>query len=264
MKKLLIGILSLLVFTTQGFTLTIEGTGDSQELLRGLSKLYYETTKIKVSIPNSVGSGGGIKKVIKGECKLARVARPLKEKEKNKGLSYILFAYSPIVFVANVDRKGPLDISSNQIVNIFKGEIKTWDKLQKNGLKGKIYIINREVGDSSRNILDKTLKGFSHIEKFAGVIANYNSEAKDLLTKYKNTIGYLSMPNTIDTNLKIISVDGVHPSLQNIRDKRYNYLTPFSFVYKKTLTPEAKSFIEFLKTDKAKTFMIQNGVVPVL
>ena len=40
----------------------------------------------KVSVPNSIGSGGGIREVTNNRIDIARVARPLKDKEKRPGL----------------------------------------------------------------------------------------------------------------------------------------------------------------------------------
>ena len=243
-------------------TLIIEGTGDSQELLRGLAKIYKQQTGNEVIIPNSIGSGGGIKKLIRGDIKIARVARSLKDKEKVHELSYKLFAYSPIVFVLNTDVKNEINLNTNDIVNIYSYNIDTWEELKNTNLEGKIYVINREKGDSSRSILEKKLKGFINIKAMAGITANYNSEAIKLLTKYKNTIGYLSLPNTLNTNLKIVSVDNIFPSVKNIINNQYKLVTPLGFVFKGKLEKNSKSFFDFLQTSSAKEFMIKTGVVP--
>ena len=243
--------------------LTIDGTGDSQELLRGLANIYNINTGNKVIIPNSIGSGGGIKKVINGDSKIARVARGLKNKEKVNGLSYILFAYSPVVFVINTDIQEEINFSREDILNIYNSTVKNWEELKNTGLNGKIYVVNREVGDSSRAILEKKLKEFKDIKKMMGITANYNAEAIEFLTKYKNTIGYLSLPNTTNTNLKILSLDNIFPTIDNIKNNQYNLTTPLGFVFKGELENNAKAFLAFLKTPLAKDFMIKSGVVPI-
>jgi len=266
-ENMLIKLLFLSIFISFSYAnsqipLTIEGTGDSQELLRGLAKIYKEETGNIVVIPDSIGSGGGIKKLIKGDIKIARVARALKDKEKVHELSYKLFAYSPIVFVLNTDVKNEINLNTEDILNIFNYNIDKWEMIKNTNLEGKIYVINREKGDSSRSVLEKHMKGFKDIKEMTGITANYNSEAIKLLLKYNNTIGYLSMPNTLNTNLKIVSVDNIFPSIENIMNHHYKLTTPLGFVFKGKLEKNAKSFLDFLKTSSAKAFMIELGVVP--
>jgi len=264
MKYFLLWIpLLILQLQANTFTLTIEGTGDSQELLRGLAKVYeVEHQDMIINIPNSIGSSGGIKKVIENKLVLARVARKLKYKEKKEGVKYLLFAYSPVVFVVNANNKKNYNISSSDILKIFKGDIESWENIKGVDLSGKIYVVNRELGDSSLSILQKNFYGFDKIEKFTGIIANYNSEAINLITKYKNTIGYLSLANTMNTSLNILSIDGISPSMENIKTSKYKYLTPFGFAYKGELTKESKKFLKFLNSKSAKEYMISHGVIP--
>ena len=43
-------------------TLTIEGTGASQDILRSVAKAFTEANPgITVNVPDSIGSGGGVK-----------------------------------------------------------------------------------------------------------------------------------------------------------------------------------------------------------
>lgn len=245
-------------------TLTINGTGDSQELLRGLASIYKAETGNEVIIPNSIGSGGGINRVIKGESKIARVARGLKEKEKAYGLSYKLFAYSPVVFVVNTEITKPINLNTNDILNIYNSKITKWEDLKNTNLNGKIYVINREDGDSSRSVLDKNIKDFKNIIKPTGITAFYNGEAIKFLTKNKNTIGYLSISNTIGTKLKIISLNNIYPSIENIKNKSYKLTTPFGFVFKGELNSKTKEFFKFLQSPKAQNYMILNGIISVI
>ena len=254
----------LLSHVTATKTLTIEGTGDSQELLQELAKLYekkYPNTSIIV--PNSVGSSGGIKKVTANACELARVARPLKKQEKEKGLKNIIFAYSPIVFVINGKITNNV-LSEKDIIGIFDGTLTHWEQLPNIGLIGKIYIVHREQGDSSRTILEENIPSFKDIQKSVGATAFYNQEAISMLTKYRNTIGYLAMGNVKNTNLQIVQYNGILPTLENIKMNKYNLVTPLGLVYKGKLNEIAKHFIEFLKSDEAKQIMHDYEIIPNL
>ncbi len=256
-------LINVLIVThlTASDTLVIEGTGDSQELLRALATAYEKKhSNSSIIIPNSIGSSGGIQKVINNLCTVARAARPLKVKEREKGLRSFVFAYSPIVFAINGDIK-EISLTEKNILNIFDGIITTWDELPNVGLSGKIYIINREAGDSSKTILERYIPKFKDVQN-EGITAFYTQEAIRLLNKYKNTIGYLPVVSTKNTNLTIVQLNGILPTLENIKNNKYKLVTPFSFVYKGELKGVAKKFKEFLKSDEAVAIMYAYGVIP--
>ncbi|MBU4117543.1 MAG: hypothetical protein KJ555_02120, partial [Proteobacteria bacterium] len=79
MKKInvLLALLSFLVFppfpsqAENAKQLVIPGTGDSQVLLQKLAVLYTKNRPVTVEIPESIGSGGGIRSVITGKTEIA-------------------------------------------------------------------------------------------------------------------------------------------------------------------------------------------------
>ena len=74
-------------------SLVIAGTGDSQKLFREIANAFEKTNSgTKIVVPDSIGSGCGIRSAAQGKCDLGRVARPLKGKEKNISLiiNYLL------------------------------------------------------------------------------------------------------------------------------------------------------------------------------
>ncbi len=242
-------------------TLTISGTGDSQELLVELAKKFERLNpSVTVNLPNSIGSGGGIKQVIHDNCKLGRTARPLKKSEISEGIKEIIFAYSPIVFVVNNDEI-KANFTSQNILDIFSGKIKRFEDITNCAIKGKFYVLRRESGDSSLIVLENNFIWFKDIKNYAGKIIFSSLQTKNILLKYKNTIGYISLANIKDTTLKIINVDNTLPTKENILNGKYKLVTPFALVYKNKLQGIEKQFVEFLKTKEAKEVMQNFGVV---
>ena len=246
-------IICLSVFSFAAQTIVIEGTGDSQELLQKLGEKFEKLhPDIKVIVPNSVGSGGGIQKVIHGQSDFGRVARKLKPQESKYGLSYVLFAYSPVVFVLNGDIPKSFNLSSKDIVNIFSGKVIKWEQIKNSILKGKIYIIKREEGDSSLTTLKNNLVGFKDIKNYVGLAKYSTQETMLTLKKYKNTIGYLPLSVAKDSGLKIIKLNDIYINKLS---------TPFALVYKNDLTDLNKQFIKFLKTKEILDFMKDYGLI---
>ena len=241
--------------------LVIPGTGDSEVLLRNLAQLYTRNRPgITVEIPESIGSGGGIRSVITGKNEIARVARPLTEKESSQGLTSRIFALAPIVFAVSSGVAGVTNLSLEQILGIYSGTIRQWDEL---GGGGKIYVMNREDGDSSRTVLENFLPGFKEISAPAGAVVYTTPEAVRILTASPNTIGYLPMPAVAGTGLKVLSVQDIASTAANVRQKKYQLVVPFALVWKDPLPPLAQDFVNFLSTPAAKKLMLENGAIPV-
>ena len=236
------------------------GTGDSQELLRTLGAAFEKTNPgVSVVVPDSVGSDGGIKAAAAGECDFGRVARPLKDQEKELNLSYKVFSFSPIVFV--VDPASAVDnLSSKQVVDIYSGKIVAWTEI--GGKGGKIAVINREAKDSSRGELNKHVEGFKAIENPVGTTAVKTPEAVDLLSKTPGAVGYLPAAMAKGLTLKVVKINGVAPTAANVAQGAYVIASPFGLVWKGELKPAANRFFQFLKSSEGKKIIIDFGTVP--
>ena len=234
-----------LIYTQNKNKIIIAGTGDSQAVLRAIAKKFesrYPGTKVEV--PDSIGSSGGIRSTAEGLCDFGRVARKIKENEKKYQLNYKLFAYSPIVFVVNGSVKKINNITYEQIISIYSGKITMWNEL--GGENTKIYIANREPGDSSRTILEKNLPGFNKITSFAGKIIYTTPETVEIISKYENTIGYVPLSATKKQNLKILKINGFSPTAKNINNGSYKIYVSLGIVWKGKLQGLAKQFVEYL------------------
>ncbi|WP_040334149.1 substrate-binding domain-containing protein [Candidatus Magnetobacterium casense] len=242
-------------------TLVIEGTGDSQDLLRVLAKAYEKSHRgTKIEIPDSVGTTGGIKLTAEGKCVMGRTARKLRDKEKAYNLNYKEFAYSPVVFIANLDNKKPDNLSTEQIIDIFSGKITSWEELGGQGQQ--IYVVNRQEGDSGRDVLEQNMAGFKDIKKLAGKTVYTTPESVDILKQYKNTIGYVHISMVLNSGLTVLKVDGIYPSVKDVQNGSYKLMSPFGLVWKGELTGLARDFMDFLFTKEAQTIIIKNGTVP--
>jgi phosphate transport system substrate-binding protein len=245
----------------EGRKITIAGTGDSEQLLRVLAKSLEEKLKgCKIEVPDSIGSGGGIKALVAGKVDLARVARPLKMNEEKSGLTYKLFAKSPVVFVINPSVTNIDNITTEQIIGIYSGSIINWQEL---GIQyGKIYPVTRETGDSSLKIINKNISDFEKIStKVAKTIYN-TPQTIDALVRHRNTIGFAPMSAVAGTKLRILKVDGIYPSIENVSNGKYRLVVPLGIVYKEEPAGLTRKFIDFLYSDQGQRIIIENGAVP--
>lgn len=275
-KNILLALLYLLVFSSfpalarspmernspdRPRVLVIPGTGDSQILLRKLALLYTKKRpQFTVEIPESIGSGGGVRSVITDKSEIARIARPLTEKERAHGLKFRVFALAPIVFAINPAVAGVENLSSEQIVGIYSGRIQQWDAL---GGVGKIYVMSREEGDACRTVLENFIPGFKEISVPAGATVYSTPEALQTLIASPGAIGYLPLPAMVDAGLKALRVQDIAPSPANVRQKKYQLAVPFALTWKDPLSPLAQDFLAFLSSPTARKLMLEYGATPV-
>jgi phosphate transport system substrate-binding protein len=268
--KQFVSILALVLATLFSFPvasvakeLIVVGTGDSQSLLRLLGEAFNQTyPEINITIPDSIGSSGGIRAVASGKYTLGRTARPLSDKEMEFGLTEFTFGYSAVAIFINKSITGIENISSEQLVSVFHGTTSNWADL--GGPDQKIYLVNRETGDSSQKVLCRQIPGFTAIKKFPGPVFFSTSEAMDALAKNRNTIGYGPLSMILPSKMRSLSFNNVSPSAENISNDTYPLFTPFSLVWKGKLPENYQRFVDYLKTPDAKKIMVSAGVQPAV
>ena len=246
--------------------LVIEGTGDSQFVLKQLAGLFAQDHPgARVLVPDSVGSGGGIKKLIQGKTGLASTARPLREKEKGHGFVQIPFALSPVVFAASPQGVvGVKNLSLSQILDMYSGNIANWSRI--GGPDHKLFLVNREAGDSSRKVIDNHLKSVPGLDRrlgFGGKTFYTTPEAAQAVALNRYTIGYLPFSTALEKGLHLFKIEGISPDQQSIKAGRYPFITTFFLVRPENPAPSARQFLAFISTAPAKKRMLELGVFPI-
>jgi len=264
MKKIM--TLAVVLFMFAGFALAgekivIEGTGDSQQFLHVLAQAFEQKHPGKVvEVPNAIGSAGGIKALIEGKCDLARIARPLKASEKQFGLSSRTFALSPVVFIVSANVQGIENITLDQVTGIFLGKIVSWEELGATG--GKIYVANRENGDSCRSVLENMFPDLkTAFSSSVGKIIYSTPELIEVVSRNDSVIGYAPMAMTRGVKVRIVAFDGAYPSLENVKEKAYKAVVPLGIAWRNEPAGLVKEFLDFLFSVEAEGIMSENGLI---
>jgi len=246
-------------------TLTIPGTGACETVLKSVAAAYEATSPwIKVVIPPSVHSGGGIRQVIDGKADLARVARGLTPEEAGKGLMVRVFAKDAIVFAVGAEVQAR-NLTIRQIADIFSGKIGTWEQLGAG--KGLIRVLLREPGDSSLEVIRAKYPEIRDLRFTAqGKVTYYDHEMLEMLQKYRNAIGFISLSTLGAGNSLVtaVGIDGIVPTRENVLSGKYPLVTEYSLVYREgDLPSEARGFVDFLFSEPGGKTLSGHGLVPV-
>ena len=261
MKRCLIAVLflGLIVIPVMSLdTVVVGGTGANQEILRIIASEFMKLNPdCVIEVPDTIGSGGGIKAVSNGAIDIARVARELKDTEKIDGLVYREFGLSPVVFATN--RNTDIDnLSMSQVYDIYRGTQNNWQAF--GGGNQRIYVIGRENGDSSLSEIQKIMKEFQNLEYSAQLlVVNKDTMMIDRLSQKPGAIGYGSLSNMKAANLNVLSIDNIEPL-----DPAYRIHSHFAFVYfPEKLSPAARKFLDFVYSDAGKRILRANNCLSV-
>lgn len=238
--------------------LVIVGTGSGVAILKALGDAFTQANpEITITIPESIGSGGGIKAVGRDEFLLGRVAREPQEKEKPYGLTYVAFAKELVAFFTNKSVTVN-NLTTQHIVDIYSGKVTNWKEV--GGSDANIRVVRRQEGDSSMDVLLKLLPGFKDItitEKAKTAFSDPETEQTVLGTANVIAFGSYSNAKAIDVN--IVTVDG-----KGATDADYPYTAMLGFVYKEAnYTGDLKKFVEFVTSPAAAEIIKAAGGVPL-
>lgn len=234
-----------------------DGSTSMNKVIVALGEAFEADTGITVTY-NATGSGAGIQAVQEGRCDIGLSSRDLKDEEKANGLEGTILAYDGIAIIVNPNNPvSDLDIET--IAKIYTGEIKNWKEV--GGNDAEIVLIGREAGSGTRD-------GFESITDTEDQ-CQYRQELTstgDVITTVASNpgaIGYASLASVKDT-VKALTVGGVAPSEETIKDGSYVVQRPFVLVTQKDakLTENAQKFFDYITSEAANEIISSAGVVP--
>ena len=171
-----------------------------------------------------------------GERDLVLAAEPEGEvlnqlKEEGHWL-YTPFATDALVFVVNQDN--PVDnLTWDQVKKIYTGEITNWKEV--GGDNVDIVPFQRNQGAGSQTMFEKlVMVGQSPMEAPETWVPDSMAGLLDAVRQYDNspaaigyTVYYYANDMEMAQGLKVLSIDGVAPDSQSIREGKYPFLNPY-------------------------------------
>lgn len=243
----------------------VVGSTSVSPLIEKMAAEYNKTdanTKINIQ---AVGSSAGIKAAQDGTAQIGMSSRELKDSEKAE-LTETKIAIDPIAVVTN-PANGVENLTKDQIVGIFKGEIKNWKEV--GGADKPIVVVIREAGSGTRDAFEEIMKLTSEkdgkkISLVAqdAITADSNGAVKQNIATKENAIGYLSF-GVVDNTVKGLSVDGVKPSTENVKNDTYLIKRPFLLVCKGEYDAAAKKFVDFIMSAEGQKMVEADGYISV-
>ncbi len=236
---------------------TTDGSTSMEKVIGGLGEAFQNETGIAFTY-NPTGSGSGIKAVEEGRCDIGLSSRDLKDEEKAAGLEGTVLAYDGIAIIVNPENPVK-DLSLEQIAKIYKGEITNWSEV--GGNDGEIVLIGREAGSGTRD----GFESITETEEACKYRQELTSTGDVITTVSQNpgAIGYASVASVKDSVIAV-TVDGIAPTDETIKDGSYVVQRPFVLVTKSDvqLSDAAQQFYDYITSTDAMGIITEAGVVP--
>lgn len=244
---------------TEGGTVSTDGSTSMEKVIGSLGESFEGKNPGVTFTYNPTGSGSGITAVAEGRCDIGLSSRNLKEEEKAQGLTETVLALDGIAVIVNPDN--PVnDLDLETIGRIYKGEITNWKDVGGNDLE--IVLIGREAGSGTRD-------GFESItgtEDACGYRQELTSTGDVITTVAGNpaAVGYASLASVKET-VKALSVGGIAPTEETVKDGSYVVQRPFVLVTKSgaQLSETAQKFFDYITSPEANEIISSAGAVPV-
>lgn len=188
---------------------------------------------------------------------------------KQLGLDLKLTPIGREAFVFFVNRKNKINgLSSEQLKGIYSGEITNWEEV--GGEKEAIRAFQRPEDSGSQTAL-QSFMGEKQImdaptEDIASGMGGIINEVAQY-RNFKNAIGYTfrfySTEMVQNNNIKLLEIDGVAPTKENIRNNRYPISAEFYIVTAGTENANVKKLIDWVLSPQGQQLVEKAGYVPV-
>lgn len=137
--------------------------------------------------------------------------------------------------------------------------------------KGEISVLSREAGSGTRGafielmgIEQKNAQGKKvDMTTDNADVTNSTSVMLTSVSRNPNAIGYVSMGSLKDNSVKVLDIDGVKASVENIVKGDYKVARPFVVATKGELKTAAKAFLDFINSKNGQDVIVKNGYISV-
>ncbi|WP_281645649.1 substrate-binding domain-containing protein [Parendozoicomonas sp. Alg238-R29] len=221
----------------------------------------------------SKGSNTGFKAMDRGDADIVASSRAVKPKEikllSSLGditaqTSEIVVALDAVVIIVNPNN--PVNsLTINEIARIFKGQYGNWSRIGKGN--GPIRILARDESSGTRDTFDNLVlgKGVQIYNRHMSYISN--EALSEEVSSNKNAIGFCSYSTIEESKAISVAMAGgaaIYPDSVNISTEDYPLSRRLYFYMPEGIeNPDAKDFLEFVKTDSAQQVVEQSGFIPV-
>ena len=240
-------------------TVATDGSTSMEKVIGALGEAFQNENGGVTFTYNPTGSGSGIQAVQEGRCDIGLSSRALKDEEKNSGLTETILALDGIAVIVHPDNPVS-DLDVETIAKLYTGEIANWKDA--GGNDAPVVLIGREAGSGTRDGFE-SITGTSEKCQYRQELTS-TGDVISAVAQNPDAIGYASLASLSDS-VKALTVDGVAPTEETVKDGSYVIQRPFVLVTKTdtALSDAAQAFFDFATSADAAPLIAKAGAVAV-
>jgi phosphate transport system substrate-binding protein len=197
------------------------------------------------------------------------VSKTLKDEEKEQFADGTITQIGSDVLVIGVNADNPVaqvkpDMSTEDLVAIFSGQVKNWKEVDPSLPDRPIVVAVRDLGGGASEVFDNAIMKGTPISDQALQIPSMGALAGKIMDN-TDTIGYVSsgLVNQNPDKIIPISVDGISPTLENINSGAYKVGRPLLLVSKDAPNDREQKSLDYLLSETGLKVVEEMGYIPV-
>lgn len=200
---------------------------------------------------------GAYKAIVDGDCDIVIGVKPSEEQlayaaENGVELEMVEIGREAFVFIVSADNPVS-DLTSDQIRGIYSGEITNWNEV--GGPYKQIAAMRRNEGSGSQTALENFMGDTPIVPDYTALFGS----PIGISFRYYVT-GMLG-----EGGVKMLSVDGIEPNIENIASGEYPVTSSIYAVYRKGETNEnVYKAVDFMLSPEGQKIVEDSGYVPVI
>ena len=212
--------------------------------------------------------------IVDGNSDIIFVAGPSEEQEKYAEEKGVKLIYTPIgreAFVFFVHPDNPIDgLTVDEIRSIYAGQTTKWNQLGISGL-GRILAYQQEEGNGSQTALKRFVMKDTplmpadketHVGGMGGMI-----EIVSTYKNHRNAIGFsfrfYSTTLMKNFEVKLLSVNGIAPTIENIENGSYPLASSFYAVTRSDANENVRALVNWIVSPQGQALIAKTGYSPV-
>jgi phosphate transport system substrate-binding protein len=256
-------LLALLPITTQAVELSWVGCGITRNaFMADLAAAYKEKTGVVITIAGG-GATKGIRSITSKQADIGGACRfRLDSSREEAGASMIPVAWDALVVV--VHKSNPVDsISLLQLRRLYQGKITNWSQLGGKNQPVDLLIRKGKISGVGYTLRQHLFED-PEVEFKSEHVFPSSGPLEKTVEKDPNAIAVTGVASAHKRDFKILKLEGLDPTFENIRTGNYLLYRPLYMVHNKNSpnSRESDRFIQFALGRKGREVISKNQVVP--
>ncbi|MBQ7874249.1 MAG: PstS family phosphate ABC transporter substrate-binding protein [Oscillospiraceae bacterium] len=238
-----------------------------------VNAVYPESTELWDGVFEYNNTVGGYKLLGEKQTDIFFGAYPSEEQIADARAEGTEFVYTPIgmdAFVFFVHKDNPVDnLTTEQVQGIYSGEITNWKEV--GGNDEEIVAYQRNEGSGSQSMLIRFMDGKEIMDAPSEQVNDFMSGIVEKVSDYRSKPGSIGFSYRFylegiikNPDIKILSIDGVAPTAENIKNGSYPIVTPlYAVTYEGNDNENVQKLLDWILSDEGQYIIEKTGYVGI-